>query len=263
MLYNWPKTGIVVPCYNEASRLPATDFIRFLDQFSEISFCFVNDGSSDKTQEVLEGLANDRTNQAAVIKLESNKGKAEAIRIGMKHILSWQSFEFVGYWDADAATPLSEIPRFIEVLKERSPTQFVCGSRIRRMGALIERFWYRHYLGRILATVASLILQMPVYDTQCGAKIIRVELARNIFNDPFLTRWFFDVELLARTKIILGEEKARQAIFEVPLENWQDKGDSKLSLLDCIRSPYHLLRIFWNYRATSTVACKYVRFTRK
>jgi dolichyl-phosphate beta-glucosyltransferase len=248
MIYTSPRIAIVVPCYNEASRLPVSDFVHAFEQFVHVSFCFVNDGSSDDTRHVLEDLVSDR-NQACVLSLKSNRGKAEAVRIGIKHVLSWQSQVFVGYWDADMATPFAEIPRFIEVFSKRSSVQFICGSRVLRMGALIERFWYRHYAGRIFATAASLVLGIPIYDSQCGAKLIKAELAKSIFNEPFISRWLFDVELLARTIIALGEEQASQAIFELPLETWEDKGESKVTPYQYfMKAPYDLLRIFWHYR---------------
>lgn len=248
MLPNRPKIGIVVPCHNEAARLRVKGLISFFEQYSRITFCFVNDGSTDNTQEVLEDLAEGREEQVAIVKLESNKGKAEAIRVGIKHIQSWRICDFVGYWDADMATPLSEIPKFIDILDQRSDVQFLCGSRIRRMGAEIERVWYRHYLGRIFATAASLVLQLPAYDTQCGAKMIKTELASKLFDKPFLTSWLFDIELMARTIAIVGRSQANQAIYELPLEIWQDKGGSKVKASYFLKAPFELLKILWSFR---------------
>jgi dolichyl-phosphate beta-glucosyltransferase len=248
MLLNRPKIGVVVPCHNEATRLPVEGMIRFFEQYSRITFCFVNDGSTDNTQEVLEDLAEDRAEQVAIVKLESNRGKAEAIRVGIKHIQSWRICDFVGYWDADMSTPLSEIPKFIDILDQRSGVQFLCGSRIRRMGAEIERVWYRHYFGRMFATAAGLVLQLPAYDTQCGAKMIKTELATKLFDKPFLTTWLFDVELMARAITIMGRSQANQAIYELPLEIWKDKGESKIKASYFLKAPFELVKIFWSFR---------------
>jgi dolichyl-phosphate beta-glucosyltransferase len=249
MLRSGPEIGVVVPCYNEAKRLRVSQFVDFWERDSEIGFVFVNDGSLDNTDEVLGYLAKDRERQVEVVNLPSNQGKAEAVRAGIKHALSRSSCNLVGYWDADLSTPLDEIPRFMEVLQELPAVQFVCGSRIRRMGAVIKRFWYRHYVGRIFATAASGVLGIPIYDTQCGAKMIKAELARKVFDEPFLSKWLFDVELLARTLALLGKEKARKAIFELPLENWEDKGDSTITLYQYfVRAPFDLVRICLHYR---------------
>ena len=100
-------------------------------------------------------------------------------------------FKLVGYWDADLATPLSTIPEFIDKFRSNRELVAVCGSRILRLGASIHRSVFRHYFGRVFATIASNILKIPVYVTQFGAKLFRTEHAELIFSKPFLSRWFF------------------------------------------------------------------------
>jgi dolichyl-phosphate beta-glucosyltransferase len=65
----------------------------------------------------------------------------------------------------------------------------------------IERKPLRHYLGRIVATIISLYLKIRIYDTQCGAKILKREYAAHVFKDPFLSRWLFNVEILKRLQL--------------------------------------------------------------
>ncbi|MDY6951336.1 MAG: glycosyltransferase [Thermodesulfobacteriota bacterium] len=243
MLPNRPQLGIVVPCWNEEDRLPVMDFIEFCEKSSGVAFVFVNDGSLDNTRRVLGDLAKRLPNQVTVVNLPSNRGKGEAIRAGIMELLSWQCCASVGYWDADLSTPLDEILRFLEVLEQLPCVQFVCGSRIRKMGSLIERLWHRHYLGRCFATGASLVLRLPIYDTQCGAKIIKADLAARIFDKPFISKWFFDVELLARTVDILGHERTMTAVFELPLNSWRDTGGSKRRMRHYFIAAYDLLRI--------------------
>ena len=84
------------------------------------------------------------------------------------------------------------------MLKGRPELVGVFGSRIRRLGAAITRDPLRHYFGRVFATLASMVLDLAVYDTQCGAKLFRVnDDLRRAFGHVSL-RWIFDVELLAR-----------------------------------------------------------------
>lgn len=241
------KTGIVVPCYNEETRLSIKSFAKFFETFPKIHFCFINDGSRDDTRKILEELASVWRDQVSVIHLENNKGKAEAIRAGVQHILSSRDLEFIGYWDADLSTPLDEITEFVEILSTYTYSQLVCGSRIRRMGAKIDRRWHRHYLGRLFATFASFLLDIPIYDTQCGAKLMKANLALKVFSEPFRTKWIFDVELLARVIKTLGRKEIEMAIVEVPLRCWIEKSASKLRFYDFIKCPWELIKIYAYY----------------
>ena len=249
MLRSLPKTGVVVPCYNEAQRLPLAAFERFAPQWPQVSFCFVDDGSSDATAEVVGRLARALPGEHHVLVQDRNGGKAEAVRAGIMHLCAVSEHDFVGYWDADLATPLSEIPRLLEVVRLRPQVQFLCGSRVKRLGAAIERRAVRHVLGRAFATAASVALALPVYDTQCGAKLFEVGLARRLFAEPFLSRWLFDVELMARAIALLGRPGASRAMFEVPLETWEDRGGSKVSPRVFLRAPLELMRIYLSYRS--------------
>ncbi|MBI3794475.1 MAG: glycosyltransferase [Nitrospinae bacterium] len=238
---------IVVPCYNEAGRLPVDEFLGFAGLHPEIHFCFVNDGSTDGTSELFNSMAVKNPVTLQFLDFKQNCGKAEAVRKGTIHALRQNRFGYVGFWDADLSTPLAEIPRFILKANADPKRQLLAGSRIRRMGAIIDRHWYRHYFGRVFATCASVILDMPVYDTQCGAKLVRSQLASRIFGEPFVSKWFFDVELFARTVEVLGKSAAVGAIYEIPLKIWEDKAGSKVSLKTVLTTPLQLLLIRRSY----------------
>ena len=100
-------TGIIVPCYNESERIQFTEFDQFLSSNNSICFCFVNDGSTDGTQQILENFTNKNSERCQVINLPTNQGKAEAVRQGNTTLLQSSQFQFVGYWDADLATLLA------------------------------------------------------------------------------------------------------------------------------------------------------------
>lgn len=237
------KICIVIPCYNESKRLPIQAFESFIIK-NNIYFCFVDDGSIDETFQVLKILKNKFEVKVRVIKNISNVGKAESVRNGVLYALNWQEFEYIGYFDADLATPLEEISHFMKFLKGSSSYGFALGSRIKRLGVKIERVAARHYIGRIFATFASLVLNLPVYDTQCGAKILKSELAKQIFDKPFISKWLFDIELIARTKILYPIN----VFIEIPLNEWIEKGDTKIKLSDIIKFPIDLLKIKRFYR---------------
>lgn len=242
------SAAIVIPCYDEAERLSVDEFARTLDTNPGIDFCFVDDGSADKTMDVINAFLDGRSGRVFALQLPSNQGKAEAVRRGMLHVLSQHDYGVIGYWDADVSTPLTELPRLLELISSKEQYVMLSGCRVRRLGAQIHRHWYRHYLGRVFATVVSLMLKLPTYDTQCGAKLFRSDYCTSIFEKPFVSRWFFDVELFCRVEQILGRSVAADRILEAPLNAWIEKKGSKLKLRDYLRVPVDLQRIRSAYR---------------
>jgi dolichyl-phosphate beta-glucosyltransferase len=242
-----PDVCLVVPCFNEAARLKSADFLAYLAADTRVSFCFVNDGSTDKTAAVLAELATSQPDRILTLSLAQNAGKAEAVRRGCLHAAGVRRFDFVGYWDADLATPLSELGPMLETLERFPSCQLVLGSRWRRLGSNITRRTARHALGRVFATAASLVLDLPVYDSQCGAKVFRSAVIDALFNEPFMTRWLFDVELLARLKNHSGAAISK-AVIEVPLTHWHDVGGSRLGPAEMLTVPVGLFRIHRHYR---------------
>jgi len=240
------KICIVIPCYNEAERLPQDDYIYFYEQNENIYFYFVNDGSTDTTKAVLFSLQNQRE-RIKIIDLERNRGKADAVRTGILEALKWRTFDMIGYFDADLATPLEEVFLLANAMSEDPDYLVSFGSRIKRLGSTIERNPARHYFGRIFSTVASIILKIPVYDTQCGAKLFRPGNIKEIFQAPFLSTWLFDIEIFARFITALGRDEALEKMIEVPLTQWIERGSSKVSWGYLFKIPFELLKIKKKY----------------
>jgi dolichyl-phosphate beta-glucosyltransferase len=242
------KTCIVVPCYNEASRLRTQEFVSFALAEPSVFFCLVNDGSTDDTGASLHRIAAEIPASALCLELEGNHGKAEAVRRGIIHAAERVPADFFGFWDADLSTPLSEI-RHLSADFDRDPqTIAVFGSRVQRLGTDIVRHAWRHYIGRVFATAASLTLGLPVYDSQCGAKIFRKDCVTPLFGGPFVTDWLFDVEILARMRTVYGAEQTRRRVYETPLYEWKEVGGSKLRFQHFMKAPIDLLRIHRAYR---------------
>lgn len=234
---------IVVPCYNERERLDGKALRGFSEKHPEILLLLVDDGSSDETGALLERLAVELPRTVRSLLLPINRGKAEAVRAGMLEAVRIGA-PLLGYWDADWATPLEEIPNFIALLQKEPGREVVTGCRLQRLGAKIQRSTLRHLIGRVMATIFSLYLKLPVYDTQCGAKLFRRETAERLFAEPFVSRWLFDVELFRR----MPRERACDAIYEYPLPVWRDVGGSKLKLRHAFRIFLELWRVMRHYR---------------
>ena len=245
-----PRAVVIIPCYNEERRLRHADFLAFVDTHPHVGLCFVDDGSRDGTRAVLERLRDERPGRISVLAVTPNAGKAAAIRAGVRHLESQQAAPVFGYWDADLSTPLLEVERLLAVLDAHPDCLLALGSRVKRLGSHIDRKLSRHLLGRVFATLASNILGIAVYDSQCGAKLFRAEAAETMFGDPFLTRWLFDLEMLVRLRNN-GRDVAQGASIEVALGTWIEVPGSKLKLSDMINVPLELLRIRRHYNRKS------------
>jgi glycosyltransferase involved in cell wall biosynthesis len=245
-----PPIAIVLPCYNEQDRLDRETLVRFARAHPEIGFVLVDDGSTDGTLACLEQMREEAGERVQIVHLARNRGKAEAVRVGMLRAFE-KGCAMAGYWDADLATPLDEIPRFADVLRGSPGYLAVFGARVQLLGRSIERRAARHYLGRVFATTASALLDLPIYDTQCGAKLFRVtDETRALFAEPFTAGWTFDVELIARLIRLQrqrGGRPAKELIYELPLETWHDVPGSKVSTLDFARALSDVIRIRHRY----------------
>jgi glycosyltransferase involved in cell wall biosynthesis len=231
------RAALIIPCYNEETRLDRSALLSLLDD-ATVDLVLVDDGSTDGTRAVLDELARPRPDRVVIVGLDRNAGKGEAVRRGLRNALAGARHAYVGYLDADLATPPAEIARLLGVLRGGS-ADVVLGSRVALLGRAIERHAARHYVGRIFGTLASMTLQTSIYDTQCGAKLFRASrVLRDALDDPFLSRWAFDIELLGR--LLVG---ADTAIWEEPLLEWRDVAGSKLSMTHMARSVVDLVRI--------------------
>lgn len=244
-----PDVVVVIPCYNEARRLDEAAFAEAVRSSPHLNLLFVDDGSTDATGEILHAIARNLGDRAGTLRLQANAGKAEAVRIGMLAAINGtfnvDDVMAVGYWDADLAAPLRDVDRFRAVLTRQPETVAVVGSRVRLMGRRIDRRATRHYAGRVFATLASVALGFPVYDTQCGAKLFRVDDdLRVLLTREFTTHWAFDVEVLARLAARHGSDLGdRRIVVEYPLEHWSDVEGSKVRLAALPRMIADLLRI--------------------
>ena len=245
------KILLIIPCFNEDSRIEISKFVsgaaRCRELNVQIDYLFSNDGSSDNTKKILNDLCNKNANFHCY-HLEINAGKGNAIQEAYqrkKSELNFSSYDWIGYWDADLATPLDEIPgmlSYLEFYKDRVISS-VWGSRVSRLGSRIKRQLHRHYLGRIFVTLVSMVLKVKAYDSQCGAKLFTPSAAEIAFQEPFLSRWIFDVEILLRLK--------EESIIEYPLFNWEDMPGSKVKVFQEIgKVGWDILKIRKKYKDT-------------
>lgn len=235
--------GLVIPFYNEEPRFRPEE-ISALIADSTVHLHLIDDGSDDATPDLLRELQVHSPDQITVLCLPRNLGKAEAVRQGIGAAIA-DGAATVGYLDADFSTPAEEMLRLLRVFSSRD-IRVLLGSRWLRMGSKVNRRLSRHLIGRVFATMASMTLRMPVYDTQCGAKLFSVgEELKSAIASPFISRWAFDVELLGRLK---QQGYSHSDFLEEPLNEWSDVSGSKVTRIDMIVVGLTMLRLWFYFR---------------
>jgi dolichyl-phosphate beta-glucosyltransferase len=129
--------------------------------------------------------------------------------------------KWLGFLDADGSIPPHEVVRLLSCLEmDDAPDAFFC-SRRKIFGRSVQRSWRRHVGGRVFATLVSVATGIPVYDSQCGFKLLRRRCYEAIRSRLREKRFAFDVELL------LALRQSGAKVIEVPID-WSDVPGSKL-----------------------------------
>ena len=239
--------GVVIPCYNEEERLLGKEFRDFAHNNLGYHLCFVNDGSTDKTLEVLEELKKGNESNISIYNCEKNGGKAEAVRQGMLHMAKDSQLDYIGFLDADLSTDFRDFDDLVETL-DQSNFKIVSGSRMSRMGADITKESARKIISMTINLIIRTILRMPFNDTQCGAKVMDRSVVPLLFEKKFITKWLFDVEMFIRMRKHYGKVEAKKLICEQPLKRWIHADGSKLSMKDSVKIVGQLAKIAFVYR---------------
>jgi dolichyl-phosphate beta-glucosyltransferase len=232
--------SIVVPAYNEQSRLPRTvlETLRFCTT-NNLGFELIiaDDGSQDGTLALTRLFEECDTRVRALAC--PHLGKGSAVRMGMLNAKG----RFVLFMDADGATPLSEIPKLMAALEEGNDVAI--GSRVgQRLGGEVEvkTSAHRRLIGRVFAFFVNLFAVEGIADTQCGFKMFRSEAAQAIFSLQKTAGFAFDVEILFIAK------RLSLTIVEIPV-NWAAQPGSKVNLVtDSIKMLWDISLIRWMHR---------------
>ena len=248
--YEHDRTTIIIPCYNEADRLHLEAFLNFAGNHPNISFVFVDDGSKDLTINLLCGAMAALPQQIDVLMMVRNAGKAEAVRHGLKFAAK-RGDKYIGFLDADLATPLNAINDFISVADRLDDIDVVFGSRVGGLGRRVYREFHRKVISLVCATMGKIATGLALRDTQCGAKLFRnTAHLRNCLDAPFSAGWLFDVELFLR--ISNPDKKTRKNFFEYPVLEWTEIPGSNIKLLDVIKGGLSMTSLIlnqWKIRA--------------
>lgn len=227
------ELSIIIPAYNEEHRIRPTllsiwDYLRETEVSSEI--IVVDDGSNDKTVEVVSRKMKDIP-VLKLLKLKKNQGKGFAVRTGVKEAKG----KFILLADADNSTPIEELEEF---LKTATNVDIIVGSRyLPGSQVKIAQPWNRIIMSRIANFLVRLFLIDHVKDTQCGFKLFRSSVAKDLFSRQKLKRWGFDMEVLAIA------ESMGYSIVELPVR-WFNSPESRVSpVKDAFRGIWELVQI--------------------
>jgi dolichyl-phosphate beta-glucosyltransferase len=240
--------SIVIPAYNEENRLGQTldKVLAYLrEQTWDAEVIVVNDGSCDKTAEIVRSFA--QTNPAVrLVENPGNRGKGYSVRHGM---LSARG-EVIVFSDADLSAPIEEIPKLLEALA--AGADIAIGSRWVRPELQTKRqSLHRQVFGRIFNLLLRAVLGLNSKDTQCGFKAFTRRAAETIVPLQRVDRWGFDPEVLFLAR------KFYFRVQEVPV-HWGHSGDTRIHpLVDGAHMFEEMLRIRWydwtgKYDASST-----------
>lgn len=234
-------SAVVIPCFNEEKRINVEKYVDSLGDFSSKVF-LVDDGSRDKTFQILKKLEQRAPDRFIAVKAPHNMGKAEAVRLGINNALD-NRFKQIGFLDADLAVKFSEIPNFLNVFKNVPEVTSVIGVRLPLAGRKIDRTMGKYLAQNVITRMANVLFSPKVSDTQCGAKMFRSEVLRPAAREPFISRWLFDMELLKRIAD-LPQSKGKNWLFEFPVTSWTEMGGSKRHFSDyakCLKDYFKIL----------------------
>ena len=229
-----PDLSIVIPAYNEESRIGPTirDIVSYCrSRKRAFEVLLVDDGSRDGTTSVGRTLCEEFP-ELRVIRLAANHGKGYAVRTGVVNAIG----RLVLFADADGATPIDQIERLESAIE--SGADVAVGSRaLRAAGVQVRVKLYRHLIGRTFHLLVEWLADGGVKDTQCGFKLFRSTVAQDLFSRMRMNGFSFDVEVLVMAR------RRGFRIAEVPV-NWTHQPGSKVRLtLDSLQMAADLVRI--------------------
>lgn len=229
--------SIVLPAYNEASRIAASldQILHYTGQYDgAIEVIVVNDGSSDSTADIVRHYAL-RHPSLRLIENPGNRGKGFSVRNGILHA----SGDVLLFSDADLSSPIQEMDKLFAALE--GGADVAIGSRwVRKELQVIPQPLHRQLLGRMFNLALRVVLGLNFKDTQCGFKAFRRSAAQLVFTQLKIERWGFDPELLYLAK------RAGLRIEEVPV-GWAHAEGTRINpLRDGLRMFAELFQIRWN-----------------
>lgn len=245
-LISTPLTGIVIPCYNEERLLLSKAMDAFIKEAAGCHICFVNDGSTDTTAEVLKALQRGNENRISICTLDANSGTGEAVRVGMLEMANKGSFDKLAYISAGI---IPDFNVFLQLSRKMNNPEYemVSISKASLTGDLYKRS-LGGYFSKVLNHFTRNAVGTEFRDTQTGIRIMTPGLVKATMQKKFLTNWFFNVEVAMRMKNMSDENSGKELVAEIPVYRLHTDVKEKITLKDSFRIAGDIRQLAVNYR---------------
>ncbi|HYL08830.1 MAG TPA: dolichyl-phosphate beta-glucosyltransferase [Candidatus Udaeobacter sp.] len=229
-----PSLSVVVPCYNEEQRLPRTidQIERYLGgRQLQYELVLVDDGSGDGTRRVMDAAA--ALNRSVRVEaLPHNRGKGRALATGVGAATG----ERILLTDADLSTPIEELPK-LEAALDSGAGVAIASRALRGSRVEVSQPIYRVAMGKAFNLLVQAVLLPGIWDTQCGFKLFRADVAHRVFAGLITDGFGYDPEVLYRAR------RQGVKIAEVPVV-WRNSAPTKVSALSSSFDMFkHVLRV--------------------
>jgi dolichyl-phosphate beta-glucosyltransferase len=226
--------SVVIPAYNESERIKKTleRICNYLNDVAcEWEIIVVDDGSTDTTFQIVKECA-EKEERIHIIKNERNMGKGYSVKRG---VLQGKG-KYILFSDADLSAPIEELEKLIKYLSKGY--DIAIGSRgLPASDIRIHQPWYRERMGKIFNLFVQILALPGIWDTQCGFKCFKREVAHKVFKLQRIHGFAFDVEVLYIAR------KFKYKTKEIPIQ-WMDaKGTKVHPIKDAARMLFELIHI--------------------
>lgn len=233
--------SVVIPAYNEQLIIKHTvsaidSYLRSRDY--EFEIIVVNDGSTDRTENVLQDLQS-LNSSLTIVSHKKNQGKGYAVKQGVASARG----RFILFFDADHSVNINHLEKFIDEMKRGA--DIVIGSiEVKGASAIDHNHIYRRFLGKMAKILIKLAVK-NISDTQRGFKLFKKDVAHILFPGLTIKRWGFDIELLALA------QRLNYKIVELPVV-WENRSGSRVSILDYLITFIELIRVIYRFKVKSS-----------